>query len=117
MKAGYTDIILILSLTSLGQTRTLRTQTSDTCGEDRTVLGDWFVLHGGVSLLLDPVPSLVSPVLEDPYLDPANPPPGPTPQAVCAMQWSDIEESDTGHRSHYKDTGHRKYHLRDFPSV
>ena len=56
----------------------------DTCGQNRTILGNWFVgkvsliiidplfhgrfiNHGGIDLLLEPLPPLVGPVGDDPY--------------------------------------------------
>ena len=73
----------------------------DACGQNRTVLGNWFINHGGVELLLDPRPPLVAPLLENPYLDPANPPVDPDTEGVCAMQWADTTEPSTGHRQYY----------------
>eukprot|EP00116_Pleurobrachia_bachei_P008660 sb/3468922/ len=76
----------------------------DTCGQDRVTLGDWFVAHGSPSLLEEPIPTLVSILQTDPYLDPSNPPPSPNP-SFCAMQWSN---NTVG--------GLRKYRLANFES-
>jgi len=77
---------------------------ADTCGQNRKLLGDWFVSHGSPDLLLDPIPQYVAEVTEDPYLDPNNPPYTPTSSAVCGIRWS-VERDDRGLR---------KYHLKDF---
>ena len=76
--------------------------SSDTCGQDRVVLGDWFIAHGSPTLLEEPIPSLVSSVTVDPYLDPSNPP--ASQDVYCAMQWS----------SNTTSSGLHKYHLRNF---
>ena len=76
----------------------------DTCGQDRTVLGDWFVLHGRPELLLPPAPPLTRPVLDNPYSDPANPP--PAPPGVCGVRWSDTETE--------LETGYKRYQLANF---
>jgi len=81
----------------------------DACGKNRTVLGNWFSSHGGMDLLLDPRPPLMAPVIEDPYLDPSNPPVDPNTEGVCGMMWSDIATDPV--------TGHSKYWLRDFTSL
>jgi len=69
----------------------------DTCGQNRTVLGNWFINHGGVDLLLDPLPPLVGPVVEDPYQDPSNPPIDPNTEGVCSMKWSEERDPSTNH--------------------
>merc|ERR1712192_350672 len=69
----------------------------DTCGQNRTVLGNWFINHGGVDLLLDPRPPLVGPVLNDPYQDPSNPPIDPNMEGVCSMRWSEEKDPSTNH--------------------
>jgi len=80
---------------------------SDTCGQNRTVLGDWFILHGSPSLLLEPLPPLVAEVLTDPYLDPSNPPSDPwSSEGVCGMQWSPTLVDPA--------TGHKMYSLANF---
>ena len=76
---------------------------SDTCGQDRVVLGDWFVAHGSPYLLEDPIPPLVSTVDTDPYADSSNPP--SSPDVYCAMQWSgNIDQT----------SGLQKYRLKNF---
>merc|ERR1711971_921269 len=69
----------------------------DTCGQNRTVLGNWFINHGGVDLLLDPRPPLVGPVVNDPYQDPSNPPIDPNVEGVCSMRWSEEKDPSTNH--------------------
>jgi len=77
---------------------------SDTCGQNRTVLGNWFVGHGGYDLLLQPIPEYVGEVTENPYDNPDFPPDDPNLGGVCGVGWSD--EMD--------DQGRKKYHLRNF---
>jgi len=78
----------------------------DTCGQDRKKLSSWFLSHGSPSLLLDPIPPLVSPTSPNPYDDPSKPPLPPAEiTGYCAMQWSS-ELSD--------DDGLKKYRLADF---
>ena len=78
--------------------------TSDTCGQDRSVLGNWLNSHGSPSLLLEPIPDVVSNVSSNPYDDPNNPP--PSPDVYCAMKWStDIDPV----------SGNKRYHLKIFP--
>jgi hypothetical protein len=58
------------------------------------------------SLLVDPIPELVSEVLVDPYDDPKNPPQDPEKlTGFCGMQW--LNDTDP-------DSGLRKYRLADF---
>jgi len=74
----------------------------DTCGQDRTKLGDWFVEHGSPSLLQDPIPEYVGEVNDDPYADPENPPDDPATRGVCAIKWNDDDE------------GLKRYWLKNF---
>ncbi|XP_023349179.1 uncharacterized protein LOC111717940 [Eurytemora carolleeae] len=77
---------------------------SDTCGQDRVVLGDWFHDHGAPDLLLQPFPEYVGPVDENPYENPNYPPVDPNPTTVCGVRWSDEKN----------DAGLNKYWLRNF---
>lgn len=73
----------------------------DTCGQDRTLLGTWFQNHGGVELIQDPRPPLVTRLEEDPYNDPSNPP--LDPEAItgyCAMQWQDTVDPESGKKQY-----------------
>ena len=99
MSQQHATLLLLHSLLLIGYTR------SDTCGQDRKVLGDWFIEHGSTNLLEAPIPSLVSNVTKNPYQNQTNPP--PSRDVYCAMQWS----SDTD-----PVIGKRKYRLRDFKS-
>jgi len=112
MKVGQrVSLVLLLAIFGLGHPRSLLAEINDlddACGQNRTLLGNWFIIHGGVELLLDPRPPIVTPLLEDPYLDPSNPPVDPDTEGVCAMKWSDqIDPS----------TGHKKYWLKNFTSL
>merc|ERR1711962_142702 len=102
-------LVLLLLKLKLCQSRVLsmrpNLEMDDTCGQNRTVIGNWFINHGGVDLLLDPRPPLVGPVVDDPYEDPHNPPIDPETEGVCSMKWS--EERDPS-------TNHLKYHLANF---
>ena len=53
--------------------------TGDLCGQDREQLADWFIHHGAPSLLLHPLPEYVTPILNNPYDNPENPPEDPNP--------------------------------------
>jgi len=71
----------------------------DTCGQNRTLLGNWFIEHGSPDLLLEPLPPLVAEVDTSPYLDPSNPPSDPwAPSGVCGVAWSEQVEPSTGHK-------------------
>ena len=50
--------------------------SSDTCGQDRSKLANWFIKHGAPEDLEDPAPFYVGPVLDNPYDNPDNPPTG-----------------------------------------
>ena len=76
---------------------------ADTCGQDRKLLGDWFVEHGSPDLLETPIPNLVNDFTSNPYDNSTNPP--PSPPLYCAMQWS----NDTDPNS-----GKLKYRLQNF---
>lgn len=65
------------------------------------MLGDWFVRHGAPDLLLDPIPEYVGPVVENPYLDPNNPPLDRNRHEVCAMRWSEHTDPSTGNKLYY----------------
>lgn len=79
----------------------------DSCGQDRVLLGEWFIRHGGQDLLDPPLPQYVGPVVDDPYQDPNNPPEDPNLDGVCGMKWSDT--IDPG-------SGHKRYRLANFTS-
>ena len=51
----------------------------DTCGKARRLLSNWFLRHGGVNLLEEPIPELVLPTGPNPYDDPNKPPLHPYP--------------------------------------
>lgn len=81
----------------------ISTASSDTCGQDRVLLGDWFVAHGSPDLLEKPIPPLVDYVNTNPYDDPSNPP--PSADVYCAMQWTNTTDPTTGLR---------RYRLKNF---
>merc|ERR1711964_442526 len=100
---------LLFSLaTSHVTAKSLVPEVQDTCGQNRTVLGNWFIVHGGPELIEEPRPYFVAPVAEDPYQNPDYPPEDPNPAGVCAMKWS--ENIDAA-------TGHKKYFLKNFTNI
>jgi len=105
MKAGQRVLLLLLlALFGLGQSRSLRTHLDwidDACGQNRTTLGNWFINHGGLDLLLEPRPPLLTDLVQDPYQDPNNPPTDPHQQGVCAMKWSEDVDPHTGHKNYW----------------
>ena len=77
--------------------------SSDTCGQDRSALANWFIKHGAPEDLEEPAPFYVGPVLDNPYDNPDFPPVDPHPDGVCGMRWTEgVDES----------TGYKKYLLR-----
>jgi len=101
-------LVISILLTSVVTAKSIIPEVQDTCGQNRTVLGNWFIVHGGPDLLEDPIPYYVAPVEEDPYQNPDYPPEDPNPAGVCAMKWS--ENLDTL-------TGHKKYFLKNFTNI
>jgi len=78
---------------------------ADLCGQDRETLAEWFWTHGSPSLLLEPIPEYVGPVIDNPYDNPDMPPEDDRPDGVCCMRWSDETQVTSGAR---------KYWLRNF---
>jgi len=91
-------ILSVLCVSTLSGTH------ADTCGQNRTILGDWFVSHGSPDLLLQPIPEYVGELTENPYDNPDYPPDDPNTSGVCGVEWS----------SQTDEAGLRKYHLRNF---
>merc|ERR1712172_172092 len=101
MKGQFFTTLHVLLLINTGDARVMSPLPylgmDDTCGQNRTVLGNWFINHGGVDLLLDPRPPLVHPVVNDPYQDTSNPPIDPNVEGVCSMRWSEEKDPSTNH--------------------